>query len=136
MSEDLESRIKALEEKLTPSPDKVSSMKATNSLKAALKQFKENDKSTDEDAVWYLIRFNDFYMDFFDAMREPKNVRLSVKEDKYEMLIELENPYCGQIIKNVNLEMSEEFKKTILDEKVHVLEKRIQDLEMKIKEKD
>jgi len=54
MTEDLESRIKALEEKLTPSPEKMSTMKATNRLKQTLDKMK-GDKETQEDAVWKLI---------------------------------------------------------------------------------
>ena len=52
MSKDLESRIKALEEKLTPPPDKMSTMKASNKLKQHLVALK---KGTQEDAVWWLI---------------------------------------------------------------------------------
>jgi len=55
MSEDIEARIKALEEKLNPSPDKVSSMKATNRLKQTLDEMKE-DGETQEDVVWKVIR--------------------------------------------------------------------------------
>jgi len=49
---DLEARIKALEEKLTPPPDKMSTMKASNKLKQYLVALK---KGTQEDAVWWLI---------------------------------------------------------------------------------
>ena len=49
---DLEARIKALEEKLTPHPDKMSTMKASNKLKQYLVNLK---KGTQEDTVWWLI---------------------------------------------------------------------------------
>lgn len=52
MTEDLESRIKALEDKLTPPQDKMSTMKASNKLKQRLVALK---KGTQEDAVWWLI---------------------------------------------------------------------------------
>lgn len=55
MTEDLESRIKALEDKLIPPLDildRVSTMKATNRLKLHLVKLK---KGTQEDAVWWLI---------------------------------------------------------------------------------
>ncbi len=50
--EDLESRIKALEEKFTLPPDKMSTMKASNRLKLTLKYL---EKGTQEDAVWWLV---------------------------------------------------------------------------------
>ena len=52
MTKDIESRIKALEDKLTPPPDKMSTMKASNKLKQRLVALK---KGTQEDAVWWLI---------------------------------------------------------------------------------
>ena len=52
MTEDLESRIKALEDKLTPPQDKMSTMKASNKLKQRLVALKEG---TQEDAVWWFI---------------------------------------------------------------------------------
>jgi len=52
MTEDLEARIKALEEQLIPNPDKMSTMKATNRLKQYLDSLK---KGTQEEAVWWLI---------------------------------------------------------------------------------
>jgi len=52
MTKDIESRIKALEEKLTPPPDKMSTMKASNQLKQYLVNLK---KGTQEDAVWWVI---------------------------------------------------------------------------------
>lgn len=52
MSKDLESRIKALEDRLTPPPDKMSTMKASNRLKQYLVDL---EKGTQEDAVWWLI---------------------------------------------------------------------------------
>jgi len=52
MNEDYEARLKALEEQLTPNPDKISSMKASNRLKKALDDLKQG---TQEGAVWYLF---------------------------------------------------------------------------------
>lgn len=52
---DLEARIKAIEDKLTPPLDildRVSTMKASNRLKLYLVMLK---KGTQEDAVWWLI---------------------------------------------------------------------------------
>jgi hypothetical protein len=107
-------------------------MEATNRLKAALKPIKENESSTDEDAVWYLIRFHDFYMDFFDAVREPGRVRISKDDNEYSMLIELKDPYCGHILKFTNLEFGEYEELEKQAKKVPALEKRIQDLETRI----
>jgi len=52
--EDLEARIKAIEEKLTPSPGKMSTMKASNRLKQTLDKMK-GEKESQEDVVWKLI---------------------------------------------------------------------------------
>jgi chromosome segregation ATPase len=54
MTDDLEARIKALEEKLTPQPDKMSSMKATNRLKQYLDD-RKGEKESQEDVVWRII---------------------------------------------------------------------------------
>ena len=52
MTENLEARVKALEEKLTLPLDKMSTMKASNRLKRELNDL---NKGTQEDAVWWLI---------------------------------------------------------------------------------
>ena len=52
MEDDLESRIKAIEDQLTPDPDKISTIKASNRLKLVLKDL---EKGTQEDAVWWLV---------------------------------------------------------------------------------
>jgi len=103
MTEDLEARIKALEEQLIPNPDKISTMKATNRLKQKLDELKK-DKESQEDVVWKLIHFYEFYMGYFDAMRHPERVSISKKEGGYSMLIDLKSPYCGYILKMKDIE--------------------------------
>jgi len=51
---DLEARIKALEDKLTPPPDKMSTMKATARLKQTIDKMKE-EKESQEDVVWRIL---------------------------------------------------------------------------------
>jgi len=57
-NDDIESRLKALEEKLThPQYPKVSSIQASGDLKEELDTFREKDgkKETYEDIIWKLI---------------------------------------------------------------------------------
>ncbi len=80
MSEDLEARIKALEEQLTPNLDKMSTMKATNRLKKALDELKQG---TQEGGVWYL----------FDEVEKLDKEILELKKRIKELEEIVENEY-------------------------------------------
>lgn len=52
---DLESRIKAIEDRLYPNPEKISSIQASNQLKYTLNDKKEEPKETHESVIWRII---------------------------------------------------------------------------------
>jgi cell division septum initiation protein DivIVA len=53
--EELEARIKALEERLTPLPEKVSSIQVTEATKADLRVLKLDEKESSESVIKRLI---------------------------------------------------------------------------------
>jgi hypothetical protein len=62
-NEDLKARIEAIERQLTPDLSKMSTIKASNELKGALNQLKENKElhlngtESFEDVIWKLFEF-------------------------------------------------------------------------------
>jgi predicted nucleic acid-binding Zn-ribbon protein len=84
MSEDLEARIKALEEKLYNDPDKMSTMKATNRLKQAIDSMK-GDRESQEDVVWRIIEKAE-RVPYLEKYIDELKVRINKLERKIEEL--------------------------------------------------
>ncbi|MDD4588898.1 MAG: hypothetical protein PHG06_00515 [Parabacteroides sp.] len=59
MTDDLESRVKAIEDQLTPDPDKISTMKASNRLKQYLDDHKIGNESQ-QDVIMRIVCRNEF----------------------------------------------------------------------------
>lgn len=93
---DLEARIKALEEKLTPDPLKISTMKASNLLKQYLDENKI-ERESQEDVMWRIIEQAERVPELEKRIQELEDENEKLKEENTDLDQRVEELMSGEL---------------------------------------